>query len=418
MKRKKKRTKKWIFGFLILLLILCGEIGFLFCRSDDPIQDDPQESTAEETAEAASPTESHQQTQATILDATILPTAFTEPTEADPVAQEAEQILRGTSLAEKVGQMFIARCPDTDAAEKAAQYHLGGYILFGRDFSGKTEDEVIQTIQSYQNAVDIPMLIGVDEEGGTVNRVSANPNLRAAPFWSPQKLYAEGGIALIQSDTLEKCDLLRRLGINLNFAPVCDISQDPNDFIYWRSFGQDAEQTSAYVREVVEMMAREGMGSVLKHFPGYGSNSDTHTGVAYDNRPYETFVYSDFLPFQAGIQAGANMVLVSHNVVTCMDDQLPASISPWVHGILREDLGFSGVIITDDLVMDGVREFASDSEIAVRAVLAGNDMLCCTDFEVQIPAVLDAVERGEIPEERIDESVLRILEMKISLGIL
>jgi beta-N-acetylhexosaminidase len=160
------------------------------------------------------------------------------------------------------------------------------------------------------------------------------------------------------------------------------------------------------------------MGSVLKHFPGYGNNVDTHTGIAYDNRTYETFLNSDFLPFQAGIDSGANMVLVSHNVVSCMDSQTPASLSSQVHKILREELKFTGVIITDDLAMDGVRNFAEDTKIAVQAVKAGNDMLCCTDFEVQIPAILEAVKQGEITEERIDESVLRILELKISLGII
>ena len=353
-------------------------------------------------------------------DPTELPeTEESEPVKTeDPVEQRAEELLAGMTLEEKVGQMFIARCPETDAASKVTQYHLGGYILFARDFTGKTKEEVTASIQSYQNAAEIPLLIGVDEEGGTVNRVSKNANLRETPFASPQELYAQGGWDLIRSDTQEKCQLLQSLGINLNFAPVCDVSQDPQDFIYPRSFGQDAEQTAVYVQTVVGVMSEEHMGSVLKHFPGYGNNSDTHTGVAYDERPYETFVNSDFLPFQAGIDAGADMVLVSHNVVSCMDDQVPASISLPVHNILRNELGFDGVIITDDLVMEGVRQFAGDAEIAVRAVQAGNDMLCCTDFEVQVPAVIKAVETGEITEERLNESVLRILKMKIKLSII
>lgn len=343
----------------------------------------------------------------------------TEPsTPPAAVTQKAQEILSKMTLDEKVGQMFIARCPKTDGARKAEKYHLGGYILFGRDFSNKTKDEIIQAVQSYQSAAKIPMFIGVDEEGGTVNRISTNPNLRAVPFWSSQELYAEGGFDLIQSDTEEKCKLLRSLGINLNFAPVCDVSQDPGDFIYRRSFGQDAKQTAVYVRSVVRTMSEEGIGSVLKHFPGYGNNADTHKGTAYDRRPYETFVNSDFLPFQAGINAGAGIVLVSHNVVSCMDSQNPASLSPQVHKILRKELGFTGVIITDDLAMDGVRGFAGGTGLAVQAVQAGNDLLCCTDFEVQIPAVLEAVAQGEIGEERIDESVLRILELKISLGII
>ena len=346
-------------------------------------------------------------------------TEESEPVEAaDPVEQRAEELLAGMTLEEKVGQMFIARCPEADATSKVTQYHLGGYILFARDFSGKTKEEVTGNIQSYQNAAEIPLLIGVDEEGGTVNRVSKNANLRQTPFSSPQELYAQGGWDLIRSDTQEKCQLLQSLGINLNFAPVCDVSQDSQDFIYARSFGQDAKQTAVYVQTVAQVMNEEHMGSVLKHFPGYGNNSDTHTGIAYDDRPYETFVNSDFLPFQAGIDAGADMVLVAHNVVSCMDDQVPASISLPVHTILRKELGFDGVIITDDLVMEGVRQFAGDAEIAVRAVQAGNDMLCCTDFEVQVPAVIQAVENGEITEERLNESVLRILKMKIKLGII
>lgn len=334
------------------------------------------------------------------------------------VTQKAQAILNNMNLDEKVGQLFIARCPETAGAQKIAEYHLGGYILFGQDFADKTKNEIIQTIQSYQSAAKIPLFIGVDEEGGTVNRVSTNPNLRAVPFWSPQELYAEGGFNLIQSDTKEKCDLLHSLGINLNFAPICDVSQNSDDFIYDRSFGQNAEQTAAYVRLVVQTMSKESMGSVLKHFPGYGNNADTHTGIAYDNRSYEAFLASDFLPFQAGINSGANMVLVSHNVVSCIDSQTPASLSPQVHKILREELGFTGVIITDDLAMDGVRDFAGDTEIAVQAVQAGNDLLCCTDFETQIPAILEAVKNGKIAESQIDESVLRILELKISLGII
>ena len=160
------------------------------------------------------------------------------------------------------------------------------------------------------------------------------------------------------------------------------------------------------------------MACVLKHFPGYGDNEDTHTGIAHDGRSWDTFVTSDFLPFQAGIDAGAQMVLVSHNIVSAMDSRLPASLSPEVHRILREELGFTGVIVTDDLYMDGVRHFTGDEEAAVLAVQAGNDLLCCTDFQTQVPAVLAAVERGEITEERIDQSVLRILELKMALGLL
>ncbi len=337
------------------------------------------------------------------------------PAEKDPAAA---QLLAGMTLEEKVGQMFIARCPEEDAAQKAAEYHLGGYLLFGRDFAGRTAEQVAQEIASCQEAAGVPLLIGVDEEGGTVNRVSRNPALRSEPFPSPQELYRQGGLEAVRSDAAEKSRLLRSLGINLNFAPVCDISENPADFIYDRTIGQDAAGTVRYVQTVVAAMREEGMGSVLKHFPGYGSNADTHTGIARDSRPLETFRSADFLPFAAGTAAGAEAVLVSHNIVACMDSRHPASLSPEVHRILREELGFSGVVLTDDLSMEGVRDFTGDEEAAVLAVEAGNDLLCCTNFETQVPAVLEAVREGRIAESRIDESVLRILQMKESLGLL
>lgn len=134
------------------------------------------------------------------------PTELPETEESEPVElveQKAEELLEGMTLEEKVGQMFIARCPETDAASKVTQYHLGGYILFARDFTGKTKEELTASIQSYQNVAEIPLLLGVDEEGGTVNRVSKNTNLRETPFASPQELYAQGGWDLIRSDTQE-----------------------------------------------------------------------------------------------------------------------------------------------------------------------------------------------------------------------
>ena len=145
-------------------------------------------------------------------------------------------------------------------------------------------------------------------------------------------------------------------------------------------------------------MKENNVGSVLKHFPGYGNNKDTHSEIVYDDRDYESFAASDFLPFEAGIQSGADAVLVSHNIVKSMDPDRPASLSKKVHNILRETLNFDGVIMTDDLYMDAIQKYTGKQEAAVQAVLAGNDVLCCTDFDVQIPAVIKAVREGLIGE--------------------
>lgn len=330
----------------------------------------------------------------------------------------AAEILQSMTAAEKVGQMFFARCPEEDAAGTAEKYQPAGYILFDRDFKGKSKAEVIETVKSYQQVSKLGMLIGVDEEGGTVKRVSKYEDLCDGPFLSPQELYSEGGMERIVSDTAEKAGVLKGLGINVNLAPVCDVSTDPGDFIYKRAFGQAAGETAGYVAEVVRQMNESGIGCTLKHFPGYGSNVDTHTGIAHDTREYDAFLNSDFLPFSAGIKENAGGILVCHNIVECMDDEYPASLSARVHEILRSDLGFSGVIMTDDLYMDAVRDEYGAGEAAVLAVQAGNDLILSSQFEEQYQAVLDALGDGTLREDQIDKAVKRVLCWKLSLGII
>lgn len=344
-------------------------------------------------------------------------------------AARLQKILDGMSVEEKVGQLFFARCPEADAAEKIAQYHLGGVLLFTRDYKDAngnwlTRDAFADQLASFQGAASndtgIPLFVGSDEEGGTVTRASRNPNLFDKKFRSPQQVRAERSEHgdCFAEDAREKNVALRALGVNVNFAPVCDVSTNPNDFIYDRTLGQDAEATAAFVDATVRTMGEAGVGAVLKHFPGYGNNADTHTGVAVDERPYEQFETSDFLPFRAGVEAGAPFVLVSHNIVTCLDDTLPASLSPVWHGVLREELGFDGVILTDDLAMDAVKAYAEDGSAAVLAILAGSDMVVTSDFETQIPQALAAVEDGRISGKMLDAAVARVLRAKLQLGLL
>lgn len=332
--------------------------------------------------------------------------------------RRAEEILWGMTAEEKVGQMFFVRCPEENAEEMIEKYQPAGYILFDRDFKDKTKDEVKKNIAGYQDASKMGLLVAVDEEGGTVKRVSKYEYLCKEPFLSPQELYNEGGMKRIVNDTAEKSGVLKELGINVNLAPVCDVSIDSGDFIYKRAFGQDARKTADYVEQVVRQMNESGIGCTLKHFPGYGSNADTHTGIAHDARKYETFLNSDFLPFIAGIEEGAGSILVCHNIVECIDSGYPASLSAKVHEILRSDLGFSGVVMTDDLYMDAIRGEYGIGEAAVLAVQAGNDLVLSSQFEEQYKAVLKALEEGTLYENQIDEAVKRVLCWKLSLGVI
>lgn len=348
------------------------------------------------------------------------PTTTVEPTTnpEENLNNSLDNYINQMTTEEKVGQMFYVRCPDTDASTVINKYHIGGYILFGKDFENKTKEEVTNTISSYQDEAKNPLLIGVDEEGGTVVRVSSNPNLRESPFLSPKDTFANGGWDGITDDAKEKAELLLSLGINVNMAPDCDITSDTDGFMYDRSFSNNVDDVDKFVSTVVSISKENHLGTVLKHFPGYGNNVDTHTGIAYDNRDYSEFTEKDFKPFIAGINAGADCILVSHNIVNCMDKNYPASLSENVHKIIRNELNFDGVIMTDDLIMDAITQFTGDKSAAVIATKAGNDLLCCSSVDTQYSAVLKAVNNNEIPMSQINASVKRILKWKINLGIL
>lgn len=354
----------------------------------------------------------------TIIPSPIQPSSTQPPIENMEYEKIAKNILDTMTQDEKIGQMFFVRCKASTAEADINKYHPGGLILFATDFEKKTKDIVINNIISYQKASDIPLLIGVDEEGGLVNRVSQFSAFRSAPFQSPQKLFRSGGFELIKTDAIEKALLLKNLGINVNLSPVCDVSTDPTAFIYQRSFGKNAEKTGEYVETVVSAMASQKIGCTLKHFPGYGNNVDTHTEIAIDTRKSSTFYQNDFHPFIAGIKAGAGSIMVCHNIVTCFDKNKPASLSLTIHEILRDTLNFKGVIMSDDLSMAAIKQYTNDEEAAVTAVLAGNDLLIVSDYELQISAVADAVANKRISKNLIDEAVLRILIWKLSLGIL
>ena len=330
---------------------------------------------------------------------------------------EAYKMLRTMTLEQKAGQLLLVRFPDKRAMDAIHIGQPAGFVLFGGDFDRKTEEKVIEMLSAAQKISAIPLLFATDEEGGSIVRVSRNRRLADRPFLSPQALFAQGGLEAVKKDAADKSALLKNLGVNINLAPVADVSIDRKDYIYDRTLGQPAAPTGNYAAAVVTATQNAGLSATLKHFPGYGNNRDTHTGIAHDDRPYETFVSSDFLPFSAGIEAGAHSVLVSHNIVTCMDPAFPASLSPAVHRILRETLGFTGVIMTDDLAMDAIQDFTKGVHPAVQALLAGNDLILLTDWEEGLRSLIAATQAGTIPEETLNRAVFRVLAWKYAKGL-
>lgn len=323
--------------------------------------------------------------------------------------------LEKMSLDEKIAQILLVRYPDNNAKSILEKNQFAGYVFFEKDFKNKTEKAVQDEIKALQSVAKVPILTAVDEEGGKVVRISSNKDLVDEKFKSSRELYTTGGFDLIKKDTIEKSAILKKLGINLNLAPVVDVSTNSNDYIYERTLGENTDLTAEYAKTVIEASKKTGVSYTLKHFPGYGNNSDTHQGSSTDNRTYDEIEKNDLPPFKAGIEQDAEAVLVSHNTVTNIDSNNPASLSPSVHNLLRNNMKFTGIIMTDDL---GMGATSSISNKTVKAILAGNDLIITTDYEESINEIQKAIDDKTISENLIDKLAFRVLAWKYYKGLM
>lgn len=330
---------------------------------------------------------------------------------------EANKKMKNMSLEEKVGQLFLVRYDGNLASNWIKKYYPGGYIMFAKDFNNQTKESIKKEIDDLQSISKVPLVIAVDEEGGYVTRVSRYPSFRESKFLAPRSYYESGGEKLLEQTEKEKAKLLLSIGVNLNLAPVADVSIDSNDFINIRTFNRNAKETAVLIGKMVNYANEEGISSSLKHFPGYGNNVDTHTGIAIDERSYENFVENDYLPFEEGIKNKVPTVLVSHNIIKCMDSEYPATLSKKVISELREKLNFTGVVITDDLSMSAVNSYVENGSAAVLAVNAGEDLIITSDFVKMYNSVYEAVKNKEIDMETIDKAVRRNIAWKIAYGM-
>lgn len=327
---------------------------------------------------------------------------------------EANKKMKNMSLEEKVGQLFLVRYDGNLASNWIKKYYPGGYIMFAKDFNNQSKESIKKEIDDLQSISKVPLVIAVDEEGGYVTRVSRYPSFRESKFLAPRSYYESGGEKLLEQTEKEKAKLLLSIGVNLNLAPVADVSIDSNDFINIRTFNRNAKETAVLIGKMVNYANEEGISSSLKHFPGYGNNVDTHTGIAIDERSYENFVENDYLPFEEGIKNKVPTVLVSHNIIKCMDSEYPATLSKKVISELREKLNFTGVVITDDLSMSAVNSYVENGSAAVLAVNAGEDLIITSDFVKMYNSVYEAVKNKEIDMETIDKAVRRNIAWKIA----
>ena len=329
----------------------------------------------------------------------------------------ANKKLQEMTLEEKIGQILLVKYPDdTNIKQIINDYKIGGFIFFEKDFKDKTTEEVQNMMNSLQKMSKISLLTAVDEEGGDVIRISSNKKLIETEFLSPRQLYLQGGFDLIREDTKRKSAFLEKLGINVNLAPSVDVSTNSTDYIYNRTLGENASLTSTYAKTVIEASkTNNSVSYVLKHFPGYSNNEDSHKGKVVDTRTLDEIRENDLPPFEAGIKSNAEAILVNHNIVQSLDQNNPASLSANVHNFLVADLAFTGITMTDDLSMNAV---SSIENVAVKALLAGNDIIITTDYEQSFNDIKKAVDDGIISEKLINEIAHKIISWKYYKGLM
>ena len=356
-----------------------------------------------------------------------------DPENLDDITMDAlvDEAMKQMTLEQKIGQLFIV-CTDSldfnaetemtdEMKTNLEKYQPGGVILFS--FNLDHREQTTEFIQDMKETTKIPMFISVDEEGGNVARIANTDGMGTTKFPSMATIGETGdpSQAYTVGDTVGR--EISELGFNLDFAPVADLStNEDNTEIGERSFGSDPDLVSQMVSQEVKGLQNNGVSAALKHFPGQGNaGEDTHKGYVNLDVTIDGLRDNEFLPFEEGIAAGADMIMMSHvSVKGITQSDIPASLSSLiVNDILREELQYDGIIITDAMNMKIITKFYEAGQAAVSAIKAGNDMILMPDnFESAYEAVSEAVEEGTLSEKRINASVRRILEVKIRRGIL
>lgn len=358
----------------------------------------------------------------------MLPSAFSEE-----ATDAVEAKLTTMTLREKVGQLFWVRPETLDFSlnpekktltqtmrQNLEQYPVGGIAVFKKNI--QDENQLSSLIADFQSASKIPMIVAVDEEGGAVARLANHEAFSLPKYTSARDIGKTGEPEQARQMGRTIGGYLRFYGFNLDFAPVADVDSNPaNPVIGRRAYSTDAQQTVQMVAAAVEGFHEAGMLCTVKHFPGHGdTGQDSHYGTATSYKTWEEMKAMEMLPFEAGIAAGADVVMTAHiTTPNATTDGLPASLSyTMITERLRGELGFQGVIVTDALEMNAIKNHFTPAESAVAALRAGVDVLLMpSDLRAAFDGVVQAVEVGTLSEERLNESVRRILTLKQKAGL-
>lgn len=405
--------KKFLTVSIILILVGIIAFGASLYHYIDVTKDD---STPDQVAPTTAPTEEETEAQLSVE----LPATWQDNGIFSENYEKAYAYMQTMSTEQMVGQLLVGTCPTDDSAKTLlSKYALSGYVYTADNFYDMTADEIKSTIAGYQSSASTAMIMAVEEEGGSVTALSDLDAFPEYDFYSPREAFADGGMSALESDETQKAQMLSSVGINVNLAPVCDMAEEFTQIMYSRSLGGTTAETSQYVSSATQISQNKGVSVALKHFPGYGTMEDSYDAVKVDSREVTEFEQNDFKPFEAGISEGAHLVMVSNVLVEKMDPNCIASLSDYVHTILRNELDFTGLIITDNLdYYTEYSDYANGKSVYVQAVLAGNDLVMVDNVEDAYKDILSAVKDGTIDEDTLQKACMRVLAYKYTAGIM
>lgn len=427
-----KRYRMLLAGSMLVLSLLTG------CRRENAVESTsiPTVTKSVTTVETTSTSAIDAKADKTMVPEVIETEAPIIITDEDVIEGMSKDILNNLTLEEKIGQLFIVNFENLDNSKGSyyefrkitnkmkknmQKYHIGGVIFFSRNIENIEQTKIF--IQKLQENSRVPLFISVDEEGGDVARIANNSNMNTTKFPTMEEIGANEEPKYAYEMGLTIGSEIKELGFNLDFAPVADVrTNEKNTEIGNRSFGSDEKKVSKMVSNVVKGLQEKGVSSTLKHFPGQGSTEgDTHQEAVNLESDLMKLRAVDFLPFQSGVKAGADFIMVSHISVSRVSGTTePASLcSTVMERMVREELGFNGIVITDAMDMKAITKKYSAKEAAVKAVTAGADMILMPeDLEQAYNGIMEAVKSGDISGKEIDKSVKKIIQTKIRRGVI
>ena len=422
MRRKRKRHRNQVVAYFILFLLFAmlaaGVVLGVKYYTDGQRQEQKQEeqlqSKVDEMLESEEPIQVEESTE-------VVP----EPTWEEKLELLVDDRIAGMSLEDKVAGLFVVTpegITGVSTAVKAGEgtraalekYAVGGIVYFTKNM--RTEEQLKSMIENSQLYARYPLFMAVDEEGGSVSRIAESGLAERVDSARVIGQTGDTGKAYQAGTTIGS--YLSSFGFNLDFAPVADLDNIANSTMAGRAYGSQAEAVSGFVTSMIQGLEEQNISACMKHFPGLGSTTqDTHDGLAVSNRTAEEFRTEEFAVFKAGIDAGVDFIMVGHMAAPSLaGDNTPSSMSSVIiTDILRTELGFSGVIITDAMNMSAISQYYESDQAAITALKAGCDMILMPDdFEQAYTGVLQAVRDGVISEERVNDSLRRIYRIKLA----